>query len=95
MFRRKEEILSAQVSITFLRLENVSVKSNTKYYIQWKRGSKKENQGKLKPFDVTTGRDRYDINETIEFQSTFAKRGKKYDEKYISIALKDVRDFNI
>lgn len=90
MFRRKEEVLSAQVSINFLRLENVSVKSNTKYFIQWKRGRKKENQGKLKPFEVTSDKDKYDINETIDFQSTFVKTGKKYEEKYISISLKDV-----
>lgn len=87
MLKRRSEVTIARFTITFNRVEQASKSSNL--YIQWKRGKKKENQGKTESFIIEKDGSA-NIGQKIEFECTLLKSGKKYDDKYLSIALKDV-----
>lgn len=87
MLKRRSEVTIAKFSISFNRIEQVNKSSNL--YILWKRGKKKENQGKTESFTIDKDGSAI-IGQSIEFECTLLKSGKKYDDKYLSIALKDV-----
>lgn len=87
--KRKGETVKAKFSFTFLRIDDASSRKGSKYYIQWKRGKKKNNQGKTNVFTISED-GTAKIDQTISFECTLLKHKEKYEEKYISIAIKDV-----
>lgn len=88
--KRKGETVKAKFTFTFHRIDSATSRKGTKAYIQWKRGKKKSNQGKTEIFEIAED-GIAKIAQDISFECTLMKHKEKYEEKYLSIAVKDVR----
>ena len=87
---KKSDPVTANFAFTFLEARETGVKLGKKVHIQWKRGEKKENHGQTEEFDVTKD-GAVKFNKSVTIKATLLPDGDKYEAKYLSIALRDVR----
>lgn len=84
--------IKVKFEISLRSVSGLSSKSNEKYvYIQWKRGSKKENKGESKRVKVSNGVANFN-DETFTFESTMVhyEKLKKWDSKTLDLVIKEV-----
>lgn len=87
---KKKEPVTANFAFTFLEARETGVKAGKKVHIQYKRGEKKENHGQTEEVDVDKeGNAKF--NKSVSFKVTISPDGDKYETKYLSISLRDVR----
>lgn len=88
----KKDTVTAEFTFTFLTLDDSSLKPGKTVQIQWKRGEKKENHGHTPDVEVGA-RGIAKFNTGVTLKSTLAPEGDKYEPKYMSISVKEVRHF--
>ena len=89
---KKSDPVTANFVFTFLEARDTGVKAGKKVTIQWKRGEKKENHGNTD--EVEVGKDgAVKIHKSCTLKTTISPDGDKYEAKYLSIALREVRFF--
>lgn len=87
---KKTDPVTANFTFTFLEARETGVKAGKKVVIQWKRGEKKENHGHTD--EVEVGKDGLaKFNKSCTLKTTIAPDGDKYEPKYLSISLREVR----
>lgn len=87
---KKTDPVTAKFTFTFLEARETGLKSGKKVTIQWKRGEKKENHGHTDEVDVgSDGNAKF--NKSCTLKTTIAPDGDKYEAKYLSLALREVR----
>jgi len=89
---KKSDPVTANFAFTFLVARETGLKAGKKVTIQWKRGEKKENHGQTEEVEVgSDGTAKF--NKSCTLKTTIAPDGDKYEPKYLSIALREVRFF--
>lgn len=87
---KKKDPVTANFAFTFLEARETGLKSGRKVHIQYKRGEKKENHGQTDEVDV--GKDgNAKFNKSVSFKVTIAPDGDKYESKFLSLSLREVR----
>ena len=87
---KKTDPVTANFTFTFLEARETGVKAGKKVVVQWKRGEKKENHGHTD--EVEVGKDGLaKFNKSCTLKTTIAPDGDKYEPKYLSISLREVR----
>jgi hypothetical protein len=87
---KKSDPVTANFAFTFLEAKETGVKAGKKVHIQWKRGEKKENHGQTEEFEV--GKEgSAKLHKSVTIKATLLPDGDKYEAKYLSIALREVR----
>lgn len=91
---KKTEPVTAKFVFTFLEARETGLKAGKKVSVQWKRGEKKENHGHTEEVDV--GSDgTAKINKSCTLRTTIAPDGDKWESKYLSLSLREVRTLPI
>lgn len=87
---KKSDPVTANFVFTFLVARETGLKTGKKVAIQWKRGEKKENHGQTEDVDVgSDGSAKF--NKSCTLKTTILPDGEKYESKYLSLSLREVR----
>lgn len=88
MFKSRGERAKIHFSIELLHIDNF--KESGKFYLQWRRGAKENNNGKVEPTEVDSVKHRLIFNTSFDIKCTVSKSKGSYDKKMISFGLKEV-----
>lgn len=88
MFKGRGERIKVHFTIELLHVDHF--KEQGKYYLQWRRGDKADNHGKIEPKEVDTSKSHLIFNTSFDIKCTISKTKNSYEKKMISFGLKEV-----